>query len=57
MSYFELMHSIGLHAWDLPALAGLIVFVVQGLVHRNNQKKREDEFQKALQEKTAGAGK
>lgn len=45
MTYFEWIHNIGLHAWDLPALVTLVVFAVMGLVHKRNQDKREADFE------------
>lgn len=45
MAYFEFVHNIGLHAWDIPALAALVLFAVLGLVHKRNQDKREKEFE------------
>ena len=40
--------SLGFCAWDIPALIVLIVIVVIFAVHRNNQKKREKEFEDRL---------
>ena len=48
MRYFEFVHNLGLHAWDIPALVALVILVIMIIVHHNNQKKRDDAFEKAL---------
>ena len=39
MAYFEFVHNLGIHSWDIPALIALIAMVVMIFVHRSNQKK------------------
>ena len=51
MRYFEFVHSLGLHAWDIPALVALVILVIMIIVHHNNQKKRDDDFEKELDDK------
>ncbi|GCA67337.1 hypothetical protein KGMB01110_17730 [Mediterraneibacter butyricigenes] len=51
MAYFEFVHNLGIHSWDIPALIALIAMVVMILVHRSNQKNREEEFEKDLDKK------
>ncbi len=46
MAYFEFVHNLGIHSWDIPALIALIVMVVMIFVHRSNQKNREEEFRR-----------
>ena len=48
MRYFEFVHSLSLHAWDIPALVALVILVIMIIVHHNNQKKRDDDFEKEL---------
>ena len=47
MRYFEFVHNLGIHSWDIPAL----ILVVMILVHRHNQKKREKDFEEELDQK------
>lgn len=51
MRYFEFVHNLGIHAWDLPALVALVILVIMILVHHNNQKKRDKDFEEELDEK------
>ena len=51
MAYFEVVHNLGIHSWDIPALIALIAMVVMIFVHRSNQKNREEEFEKDLDKK------
>lgn len=54
MAYFEFVHNLGIHSWDIPALIALIVMIVMIVmifVHRSNQKNRADEFEKDLDKK------
>lgn len=44
MRYFEFVHNLGIHSWDIPALIVAVILVVMILVHRHNQKKREKDF-------------
>ena len=51
MSYFECVHNLGIHSWDIPALIVAVILVVMILVHRHNQKKREKDFEEELDQK------
>lgn len=51
MGYFEFVHNLGIHSWDIPALVVLVILVIMIIVHHNNQKKRDDDFEKELDEK------
>ena len=50
MRYFEFVHNLGLHAWDIPALVALVILVIMIIVHHNNQKKRDYDFEKDLED-------
>ena len=51
MRYFEFVHNLGIHSWDIPALIVAVILVVMILVHRHNQKKREKDFEEVLDQK------
>ena len=51
MRYFEFVHNLGIHFWDIPALIVAVILVVMILVHRHNQKKREKDFEEELDQK------
>ena len=51
MRYFEFVHHLGIHSWDIPALIVAVILVVMILVHRHNQKKREKDFEEELDQK------
>ena len=51
MRYFEFVHNLGLHSWDIPALVVTIILVVMILVHHRNQKKRNKDFEEELDKK------
>ena len=51
MRYFEFVHNLGIHSWDIPALIVALILVVMILVHRHNQKKREKDFEEELDQK------
>ena len=51
MRYFEFVHNLGIHSWDIPALIVAVILVVMILVHRHNQKKRETDFEEELDQK------
>ncbi|MCF0144193.1 MAG: hypothetical protein HUJ79_03640 [Firmicutes bacterium] len=51
MQYFEFVHSMGLHAWDLPAVAVGVLMVIIGIVHWRKQVNREKNFQEEMNEK------
>ena len=47
MRYFEFVHNLGTHSWDIPTL----IVVVMILVHHTNQKKRQNDFEEELDKK------
>ena len=51
MRYFEFVHNLGIHSWDIPALIVAVILVVMILVHRHNPKKREKDFEEELDQK------
>ena len=51
MRYFEFVHNLGIHSWDIPALIVAVILVVMILVHRHNQKIREKDFEEELDQK------
>lgn len=51
MRYFEFVHNLGIHSWDIPALIVAVILVVMILFHRHNQKKREKDFEEELDQK------
>ena len=51
MRYFEFVHNLGIHSWDIPELIVAVILVVMILVHRHNQKKREKDFEEELDQK------
>ena len=51
MRYFEFVHNLGIHSWDIPALIIAVILVVMILVHCHNQKKREKDFKEELDQK------
>ena len=51
MRYFEFVHNLGIHSWDIPALIVAVILVVMILVHRHNQTKREKDFEEELDQK------
>lgn len=51
MRYFEFVHNLGIHSWDIPALIVAVILVVMILVHCHNQKKREKGFEEELDQK------
>lgn len=50
MQFYEFAHSIGVHVWEIPALIVALAMIVVGLVHWRNQRKREKDFEKELEE-------
>lgn len=50
MQFYEFVHSIGIHLWEIPALIAALAMIVVGLVHWRNQGKREKDFEKELEE-------
>lgn len=51
MLYFDIVHALGLHSWDIPALIALVILIVVVLWHHHNQKTREKDFEKELEDK------
>ena len=51
MRYFEFVHNLGIHSWDIPALIVAVILVVMILVHCHNQKKRKKDFEEELDQK------
>lgn len=51
MQYYEFVHNLGLHSWDIPALAAVALLIIMAAVHHRHQKKRTEEFEKELEEK------
>ena len=48
MRYFEFVHNLGLHAWDIAAFVALVILVIMIFVHHNVQNKRDYDFEKVL---------
>ena len=38
MGYFEFVHNLGIHSWDIPALIALVILVIMIIVHHHNKK-------------------
>ena len=36
MRYYEFVHNLGIHSWDIPALIVAVILVVMILVHHRN---------------------
>ena len=51
MRYYEIVHVLGIHSWDIPALITLVILIVVVLGHHHNQKKRQKEFEEELEKK------
>lgn len=51
MQFYEFVHSIGIHVWEIPALIAALAMIVVGLVHWRNQSKREKDFEKEAEGK------
>ena len=51
MRYYEFVHNLGIHSWDIPALIVAVILVVMILVHQRNQKKRLNDFEDDLDQK------
>lgn len=51
MRYFEFVHNLGIHSWDIPALVAAIILLLMVLVHHNNQKQREKDFEEKRDKK------
>lgn len=51
MRYYEIVHALGIHSWDLPALLVFVILMAVLLGHHHKQKQRTKEFEKKLHEK------
>lgn len=51
MRYYEFVHNLGIHSWDIPALIVAVILVIMILVHHRNQKKRLNDFEDDLDQK------
>lgn len=51
MRYYEIVHVLGIHSWDIPALIALVILIVVVLWHHHNQKKRKKDFEEELEKK------
>lgn len=51
MRFYEFAHSLGLHVWDIPALAVALIMIIVIIVHHHNQKKRNKDFEDELEKK------
>lgn len=56
MRYFKFVHSLGLHAWDIPALVVLVILVIMIIVHHNNICCQKSESEKAAERSGRAAG-
>ena len=45
MRYYEFVHNLGIHSWDIPALIVAVILVVMILVHHF-----EDDLDQKIQE-------
>ncbi|MCM1561090.1 MAG: hypothetical protein NC123_16350 [Butyrivibrio sp.] len=55
MQLYELIHhSFGVCFWTGMSLIAALAMVIMGLVHGHNQKKRNKDFEKDLEEKLDG---
>lgn len=49
MAFWNFTHGVlHMHVWLLPAIVVGIIMLVVGLVHRENQKNREEDYNKEL---------
>ena len=51
MRYFEFVHNLGTHSWDIPTLIVGVILIIMILVHHTNQKKRQNDFEEELDKK------
>ena len=51
MRYFEFVHNLGTHSWDIPTLIVVVILIIMILVHHTNQKKRQNDFEEELDKK------
>ena len=56
MRYYEFVHNLGIHSWDIPALIVAVILVVMILVHHRNQKKQEIREERAENQPEMAAG-
>ena len=57
MRYYEFVHNLGIHSWDIPALIVAVILVVMILVHHRNQKKRLNDFEDDLDRRSRKSAK
>lgn len=56
MAFWNFTHDVlHMHVWLLPSIVVGIGMLVTGLVHRQNQKEREEDFNKELRGETPEA--
>lgn len=49
MAFWNFTHGVlHMHVWLLPAIVVGIIMIVAGLIHKDNQRKRQEEFEKQL---------
>ena len=51
MRYFEFVHNLGTHSWDIPTLIVVVILIIMILVHHTNQKKRQNDFEEEMDKK------
>lgn len=51
MRYFEFVHNLGTHSWDIPTLIVVVILIIMILVHHTNQEKRQNDFEEELDKK------
>jgi len=52
VDFYNWAHSIGIHFYELPALALVVIAAVNLLVHSRKQKKRDEAFRNQLNSET-----
>lgn len=50
MAYYNWVHGLGLHSWDLPTIVVAVIIVVIAAVQWHKQKKRNEEARDAAEE-------
>lgn len=50
MAYYNWVHGLGLHSWDLPTIVVAVILVVIAAVQWHKQKKRNEEARDAAEE-------
>lgn len=44
MRYYEIVHVLGIHSWDIPALIALVILIVVVLGHHHNPEETRKRF-------------